>query len=279
MVKNSLLFLLITAISLLALNPAESMSAADLVATGNKLYLAGMFDQALKAYEQAESEGQSAEIHYNKGNVYFRMADYKHARESYEKAQTASGDFFFGSKCFYNLGSTYFQEAEAARKEDNNRAAELYELSLRNYREAFRLNPGLTEAGRSIESVRIALRSLLDGNKKEKTGRSEPASPQNTADLRRGELNAEPASSSKPDNASKPEPVRAPVDGQPPQQPASAREQVLTDSSISDPSRMLRNDTQSENDSPHTIFDEEKENRRKTAHSFRSADQLVEKDW
>ena len=61
------------------------------VAAGNKLFSEGKFDEALRAYEDAQRElGPSAELAYDRGNALFKLGRNAEAREAYLSALTAT---------------------------------------------------------------------------------------------------------------------------------------------------------------------------------------------
>ncbi len=76
------LFILFISTQLLAANAEQ-----DLFSSANENYEAGDFKSAIEQYEELLEEGfQSAELHYNLGNSYFRLNDLGYAVLHLEKA-------------------------------------------------------------------------------------------------------------------------------------------------------------------------------------------------
>jgi hypothetical protein len=147
--------------------PLFADSARGLVRRGNKAYGAGRYDEAMKAYEQADVERpESPVVMFNQGAVHYRAEDYVAARESFEKAAKASRDPAFEANCRYNVGDTWFKEARRQMDSDLKKAVEACERSVDNYQAALALRPELEAARRNIEIVRRLWKSILDEQKK-----------------------------------------------------------------------------------------------------------------
>jgi tetratricopeptide (TPR) repeat protein len=146
---------------------AFAESARSLNARGNERYAEGNYDAALKAYEEAQAaQPEAAEISFNKGNAYFQQGDYEKARESYEMAALRTQDQAFEARAQYNLGNTAYFEGQKYLKGDLKKALAAYGLSIRHFQDALRLDPGLQEAGKNIEIVRLEIKDLRDQIKK-----------------------------------------------------------------------------------------------------------------
>ena len=146
---------------------ALAESARGLVRRGNKAYEAKRYDEAMKAYEQADVESpESPVVAFNQGAVHYRAEDYAAARESFEKAAKASRDPAFEANCRYNVGDTWFKEARRQMDSDLKKAVEACERSVDNYQAALALQPEFEAARRNIEIVRRLWKSILDEQKR-----------------------------------------------------------------------------------------------------------------
>jgi tetratricopeptide (TPR) repeat protein len=107
------------------------------VAEGNKLFEAGKYDEALRAYEDAQlALGPSAELAYDRGNALFKLGRNAEAREAYLSALSAS-DAKLKAQDYYNMGNALWE------LEKKDEAAQSYERSLL-------LDPGLESARHNL---------------------------------------------------------------------------------------------------------------------------------
>jgi tetratricopeptide (TPR) repeat protein len=107
------------------------------VAAGNQLFAQGKYDEALRAYEDAQRElGSSAELAYDRGNALFKLGRNAEAREAYLSALSAP-DTKLKAQDYYNMGNALWE------LEKKDEAAQSYERSLL-------LDPGLEEARHNL---------------------------------------------------------------------------------------------------------------------------------
>jgi len=78
----------------LLLAPAAARAQSEIFARGNQLYQQGDYAGAVEAYEAVRSAGfESAELHYNLGNAYFKSGDLGRSILEWERALVlAPGD-------------------------------------------------------------------------------------------------------------------------------------------------------------------------------------------
>ncbi|RJP76867.1 MAG: tetratricopeptide repeat protein [Desulfobacteraceae bacterium] len=163
---NAIIFMLMALIPRIAMGE----SARDMVLRGNAAYDAGKYDEALSAYEEAAGKApDSSRIIFNKGTAHYRKGEYQKAIEAFQEAgQKEITDSLFGAYTKFNLGNSYFQEAEQKKQTDQNSALALYGKSIRNFQEALELSPDLKESAENIEIARLAMKSLLEQMEKER---------------------------------------------------------------------------------------------------------------
>jgi len=143
-------------------------SARKLVTQGNQAYGKGEFEQALSFYEEASVEiPESAEIHFNRGVVYYGQEDYVKATEALEAAALRSKEPELTSRAKFNLGNCAFRQAQRQRDSDLKKAIGYCEESISHYQEARDLDPEYKEAAENIEIVRLFVKVLLDEQKKQ----------------------------------------------------------------------------------------------------------------
>lgn len=148
---------------------ASADSTAGLVDKGNAAYLAGKYDEALSAYEEASvKDPESPYIYFNRGALFYQKGDYAKASEEFEKAALKSKDIKLEAKSKFNLGNCHFREAERQQDSDLNKALEECGKSIRHYQEALGLDPAFNEAAENIEVVRLVMKNILDQINKQK---------------------------------------------------------------------------------------------------------------
>jgi tetratricopeptide (TPR) repeat protein len=123
---------------------ALAASTRSLNEDGNQAYRAARFEDALRAYTEAQVRSpESPEVQYNIGNVFYRQEDYERASEAYRKALEGAGSLLRRDAA-YNLGNARFQ-------------AQDYAGAAAAYRGALTLDPSDRDAKRNLE---IALQRL-----------------------------------------------------------------------------------------------------------------------
>jgi Ca-activated chloride channel family protein len=154
---------------IIPLDRGYAASPRSLVSKGNSAYLAGKYDEALSAYNEASVQmPESPRIYFNKGAALYGKGDYNKAVEMFEKAALKARDIQLEARAKFNLGNCSFREAERQRDSDINKALEACEKSILFYQEALELDPGFKKAAENIEIVRLTMKTILDEIKKQK---------------------------------------------------------------------------------------------------------------
>ncbi|MBN2054523.1 tetratricopeptide repeat protein [bacterium] len=113
---------------------------------GNKAYEEGAWEDALQHYMDALQENPlDPTVHYNMGNVFFKLEKLDKAREEYEKA-LSTDDIALQANAYFNLGNCQagLQDVEAA---------------IKAYEQALRLAPDDEDAKFNLELIRRQLKS------------------------------------------------------------------------------------------------------------------------
>jgi tetratricopeptide (TPR) repeat protein len=166
--KNLVCLFLINGTLLVPLT-AHADSTTDLIEEGNIAYLAGEYDRALSAYEEASvAVPESPVIYFNKGGTLYQMGDYAAATDAFEKAALKTKDPRLEAKSRFNLGNCSFREAERQQDSDLNKALEALTTSIQHYQEALELAPEFVEAAENIEVARLLMKNILDAINKQK---------------------------------------------------------------------------------------------------------------
>jgi tetratricopeptide (TPR) repeat protein len=165
---NMVYLFFINGILLLPLT-AHADSTTDLIGEGNMAYLAGEYDKALSAYEEASvAAPESPVIYFNKGGGLYQMGDYAAATDAFEQAALKTKDPQLEAKSRFNLGNCSFREAERQQDSDLNKALEALTKSIQHYQEALELAPEFVEAAENIEVARLVMKNILDAINKQK---------------------------------------------------------------------------------------------------------------
>jgi Ca-activated chloride channel family protein len=119
--------------------------------TGNERYAAGVYDEAIAEYRQAQvEEPDRPEPYYNAANAYNRQAQLDAALAQAQQA-LKTADPTLAARTWYNLGNAYFD-------------AEQWPQAAAAYQQALRLNPDDLDAKHNLE---LALQKLEEQQQQE----------------------------------------------------------------------------------------------------------------
>ncbi len=111
---------------------------------GNAFYGEGAYEEALRAYTEAQVAAPEApELHYDIGNVLYRQGNPEGAAEAYNRA-LSSAPASLAPPSAYNLGNALYQQGR-------------YEEAVRAYTKALQAAPADRDAKQNLE---LALRAL-----------------------------------------------------------------------------------------------------------------------
>lgn len=185
--RRHILLMFITVIFFIS-NITFAESTARLIDMGNKSWLAGDYDEAIKNYDEAAIDSpESPYIYFNKGASLYKMGEYIAAIDEFEMAALKSKEPEIESKSKFNLGNCAFREAERQMDSDLKKALELCQKSILHYQDALKLIPDFKEAAENIEIVRLLMKNILDEIKKkeEESKQQEQQAKQNAEDLQK----------------------------------------------------------------------------------------------
>ncbi len=157
---------IVVILAMVAMVRGEQRSARGWVAQANEAYRAGQFEEALRAYNEAEVDlPESPEVAYNQGLAKFKLGDFAGARNAFMRALgTRDIDLEAGAK--YNLGNVAYASA-LEKMSDLQEAVELLKQSIGHYRDALEIAPSDEDARANIELAQLLIKDLLDKLKKE----------------------------------------------------------------------------------------------------------------
>jgi Ca-activated chloride channel family protein len=111
---------------------------------GNERYREGRYEEALRLYTEAQLVvPDSPELHYDVGNVLYRLGDLEAATEAFARA-LQSGPAPLEQDAAYNLGNTLYRK-------------QAYALAVKAFERALRLDPDGADAKRNLEIALLAL--------------------------------------------------------------------------------------------------------------------------
>jgi len=138
----------------------------DGVEDGNRQYLLGKYDDAMKSYSQAQGERpDSPELHYNIGNVQFKKNDVEQAAREYLESATSTEDNDVKATSLYNLGNAYMAQGNGAE-------------AVESYKKALRLNPKDEDAKYNLELAMLQMQQQQPQQKQENKDKQETPTPQ-----------------------------------------------------------------------------------------------------
>ncbi len=133
---------------------------------GNGLYEEGAYEEALRAYTEAQIAAPEApELHYDIGNVLFRQGNLEASAEAFDRA-LGSAPQSLAPIAAYNLGNSLYEQGR-------------YDEAARAYVRALRQAPGDRDAKRNLE---LALRALQQRQPRPSQARSGPSEQQPPGD-------------------------------------------------------------------------------------------------
>ncbi len=163
-------------------------STARLVDKGNKSWLAGKYDEAIKSYDEAAVDNpESPYIYFNKGTALYKKGDYKGAIEAFEKAELKSKEPVMEAKSRFNMGNCSYRQAERQMDSDLKKALDYCQKSVQHYQDALNLDPNFKAAAENMEIVRLRMKNILDEIKKkeEEAKKRQQQAQQNAQDLQK----------------------------------------------------------------------------------------------
>lgn len=198
MIVRSLFASLVT----LALLPLGG-SAYRRTEEGNRQYLNAQYDDALRAYTEAQVDRpESAELYYDIGNVLFRQNDFEGSAEAYTRALADAPVDLAGFAAF-NLGNARFRQAD-------------YQAAVEAYQKALVADSTDLDAKRNLE---LALQALERQQQHQQQGQDEQ--PQN------------------PEQQEQPEPEEQQPPEKPEEQPSPDSQPPQNDRLEPDPEQMM----------------------------------------
>jgi Ca-activated chloride channel homolog len=144
---------------------AHSAAAGDVPARnreGNRLFQAGKFADAEKAYREAQAEAPGKpELLYNAGNALLKQKKYEPALQSLKQAVN-SGDRNLQSSSWFNAGNALFESSR-------------FKEAVDAYTQSLRLSPSDTDAKHNLElALRRQQQQQQQQNQHNKSGDQQP---------------------------------------------------------------------------------------------------------
>ena len=128
---------------------------------GNALYEQGLYDKALEAYNDAQVDSpDSAELHFNIGNVKYREEDYENTIDTYQKSFKTK-DIKLEAKAYYNTGNAKYRAGEKTSD------IALWREAMEYYKRAIELDPDDEDAKFNLEFVEQKIKETLSKQQEE----------------------------------------------------------------------------------------------------------------
>ena len=159
---------LVLLVSLFASDLSVGATAVKKVATGIRHFQAGRFDEADRAFVEAEvSAPENATIWFDRACALAAAGDVEKARKFFQQA-ALSRDTPLEIRCHYNLGCLAAGQAEALLGEDPESAEQdVREQSITqllqavgHYRDCLRLDTGHRDARHNLELIRLYIKHV-----------------------------------------------------------------------------------------------------------------------
>lgn len=163
------------------------------VASGNRLYEDGRFEEAHEQYLEALRQApDSPVVSFNDGNALYRTEEFERAMDAYQKA-AESGDPRVAAPAWYNLGNALYNQQQL-------------EPALEAYKQALRRNPSDADAKHNLE---VTLEQLQEQQQNQDQNPDQDQSQdqdQNQSDPQQGEAQEnEPPEQNEPGDQDEPQ--------------------------------------------------------------------------
>ncbi len=126
----------------------------------NRLYEKGMFQEALKMYEDALLEAPGDEkLKMNKGSALYQLGNFEGAEQSFSGALSLK-DEKARADLHYNLGNTLYRQGEKMMMSGGQGAQEKFKAALENYIKALDIRPNDRDAKWNVQLTQARLEQL-----------------------------------------------------------------------------------------------------------------------
>jgi Ca-activated chloride channel family protein len=156
--------LFVGALLVVAVSVAGDRRPYDFVYEGNRLYQAGDYQAALEQYQGAlQASPETAGIHYNIGNVYYRRYIFEKALEHYSRALQSVIEVQLESRIKYNLGNVKYRQAITSMLTFQDAMTPL-RSAMAYYRDSLQLDPEQADARYNLELAQRMMVELRNQN-------------------------------------------------------------------------------------------------------------------
>jgi Ca-activated chloride channel homolog len=153
--RAKLIFTVIVFGALALLLAACGSSAAKLTDAGNQAYARQAYDEALQAYQEAQSSSPDlAEPYYNSANVLYREGKYEEALKALDQAAQLAQTAQVAQGSHFNAGNAAFE-------------AKSWEAAAESYRQALLRDPADLDAKHNLELVLQQMQKQQDQQKQD----------------------------------------------------------------------------------------------------------------
>jgi len=138
--------------------------------SGDREFMKGNYQKALKEYQALIKIQPSSRIYFNLGTTYYKIGDYTKAVNEFLNAVKGAPSKEMLSKILYNMGNSYYQLAVGS--DDLEAQVEFLDSTISLYRKVLRENPGSADAASNLEISQLkrveVLKSIEDRDKEVK---------------------------------------------------------------------------------------------------------------
>jgi Ca-activated chloride channel family protein len=193
--------LIFSFVLLIGLDAVRAESAGSKNKEGNRHFDEGKYEEALKAYLEAQAKEQDRpELLYNVGNTFIRQKKYDQALQSLRQV-TSKGDKGLQASSWFNAGNALFETGN-------------FGDSAQAYIQSLRLNPADREAKHNLE---LALKKMQEQQQKQRgQGQKQNKEQDSNQPKDQGSKDRQPQSQDSPSPQAPPQPA----------EPQAARENI-----------------------------------------------------
>ncbi|MEW5895002.1 MAG: tetratricopeptide repeat protein, partial [Candidatus Omnitrophota bacterium] len=141
---------------------SDAASISGDIRRGNEFYKEGKYQNAAEKFNEAlQKNPESDIINFNSGTASYKIGDFEKASEYFQKA-LLSEEPVLKQQAHYNLGNSFYRQAEGAGSANPQAALPFLEKSLSQYEEALKIDADEEDVKYNYEFVKKVLEKVKE---------------------------------------------------------------------------------------------------------------------
>ncbi len=152
-----------------------------------RLFEQGKYEEALEVYDDALlAAPDNPALHANRGSVLYRTERYEDAAAAYEQA-LADDSSDIAADIHYNRGNTYYRQGERMMAAGNQQATEKFKAALQEYMKTLQARPGDRDAKWNLQLAHRRIEQMKNMPQQQNKNDQQKKNEQNQQNQQRGE--------------------------------------------------------------------------------------------